>query len=99
VAASIVFDDAAVRDLQDAANWYEHRQRGLGARFVNDVDLTVQRISAYPMIAPAWPEIASLRKALTSTFPFAVVYSFANNIVRVVAVAHTSRDPNSFRLR
>ena len=40
----------ALADIEDAADWYEERQQGLGAEFVRAVCLTINTLPANPLI-------------------------------------------------
>ena len=43
----------AEADLEQAANWYDEEQAGLGSRFLSDVDQVFERIRERPQQFPA----------------------------------------------
>jgi plasmid stabilization system protein ParE len=82
--------------LGEAAAWYEARGAGLGARFLDAIEVALQEIlrrpSAFPRIATVRPNRA-VRRALVRRFPFVVIFFVEAERVRVVAVAHARRIP------
>ena len=88
---NIRFLEPARNELDDAVDWYEMEQNGLGRRFLAGIQSVLKRISVFPdscaLIAPG------LRRCLTRKFPYMVVYGLDNNTVIIVAVAHMHRLP------
>ncbi len=78
-------------DLDDAVQWYEHEQRGLGRRFAQVVDETVLRIARFPRFnTEVKPRIY---RALVRRFPYGVFYGIEENVVMIYAIAHLHRKP------
>lgn len=87
----------AALDLADAARWYEARQPGLGAVFVEEVDSAFKRIEAGPLrYASAH---GSLRRAFVRRFPFAVYFDLDGTDIIVFAVLHQRRRKDILDLR
>ena len=88
---NIRFLEPARNELDDAFDWYEMEQNGLGRRFLAEIQSDLKRISVFPdscaMIAPG------LRRCLTRKFPYMLVYGVEIDTVIVVAVAHMHRTP------
>jgi hypothetical protein len=59
-------------EIQDAANWYDDRVAGLGARFVAEVDACFNSIRAAPGRYPVVHR--NIRRALIKQFPYAVYF-------------------------
>ena len=38
----------AQNEIDDAVSWYDSQSKGLGTRFLDDLDRTIRRIAAYP---------------------------------------------------
>jgi toxin ParE1/3/4 len=96
------FDDEAVEELESAAQWYEAQKEGLGIEFVHAVREALFRISERPHTWPARPRVPAhlnARQFVLRRFPYAVVYLELDNEIRVVAIAHTSREPGFWRGR
>jgi plasmid stabilization system protein ParE len=87
----------ADEDLKEAAVFYEVREPGLGELFLDEVDLALKRIQEYPSIGKRIT--AEHRSYSIRRFPFRAVYRIEENAVLVLAIAHSSRRPGSWRSR
>ncbi len=66
------FHRLAEQEIDEAAQYYEERQVGLGLEFAEEVYATVQRISEYP---DAWSEMSkNTRRCLVNRFPYGVIF-------------------------
>jgi plasmid stabilization system protein ParE len=89
--------DEAVADLDEAAQWYESQQPGLGGAFLDGVTEAFQRLIDRPL---AYPVIyRKTRRALLRRFPFAIFYSIEGSTILIVAILHGSRHPRRWRQR
>lgn len=81
----------------DAASWYESKQMDLGKRFITCVQDALNRIALnptlYPIVDPA------VRRCLTRTFPFGVVFLVKPDMIVIMAVMHLHRDPDYWKSR
>jgi toxin ParE1/3/4 len=82
----------AEAELDDATDWYEQRQPGLGSAFVVRVEELFRRITNNPRMNPA--VYKEVRKAKVIRFPYVVLYKDQPTEVLVISVFHTSRDPS-----
>jgi hypothetical protein len=89
------FTSAALSELRDALLAYESKERGLGGRFLVEVDGTIARI----LMAPeAWRRLsARTRRCLVHRFPFGVLYQIRGREILVVSVMDLRRDPVSWK--
>jgi len=88
---NVEFTSEARDDLFEAADYYEDRETGLGARFRNEIHQVLQTVRSAPFL---WRERAGgYRRVNCPVFPFYVAYLIRGNCVVVVAVAHGSRRP------
>lgn len=88
----------AVRDeINDAHDWYERRQAGLGSDFLDEVQRVLAEITANP--ARYGFVHADIREGLLTRFPYAVSYRVLTDRIRVLAVYHTARDPAGWQAR
>ena len=74
----------------------------LGIDFVVAVRDAVARIGNAPRtwtLAPNLPEPLGVRRLLLRRFPYAIVYVELDDEIRVLAIAHTSREPGFWRER
>lgn len=83
--------------MQEAYEWYEQRETGLGVEFLRCVDSCVQLIRRHPEI---FPELqGDVRQGIVRRFPYSVVYLIAGGDVIVTAVFHAARDPKIWKRR
>ena len=87
----------AEQDMSEAASWYELQQRGLGHEFLDEALAVYMRLGETPLACELI--YRSARRALLRRFPFAVFYTFEDNVVLVVGVLHGSRHPRHWRRR
>jgi plasmid stabilization system protein ParE len=81
----------AQTELDDAFAWYQHQADGLGYEFLDEIDLCIHRLMAYPdSCAQLEPE---LRRAMVNRFPYGIVYGQDGDWIVIVAIAHLHREP------
>lgn len=83
---------AALHEYSAAAIWYEKQNKGLGHRFLDDV----QRCFAYIRDNPNGFQLRKdeFRHAMLDDFPYRVIFKIKGLDVYVYQVRHTSRRPN-----
>lgn len=89
----------ALRELREAAVWYETQRAGLGSAFVASVGATVERALDDPLVFPKHPADVRVRRALVARFPYAVVFALLGDTVYVVAFAHGRRRSGYWKTR
>jgi len=89
------------KDILEAANWYESRQPGLGARFVEEVILVWDSLAENPLLNCRRHSIKDIRWRYLDRFPYRVVYEVdeAKNLVRIAAVLHGARHYKHWQTR
>lgn len=87
----------AESDIDQAAQWYEDQQPGLGFRFLDVLDQVMERIRTAPLQFPSIS--ANVRRALLHTFPYAVYFRVTEEATTVLGVLHLRRDPRAWRAR
>jgi plasmid stabilization system protein ParE len=92
-AFSIVFTARAHRNITETWSWYEDRQRGLGDRFVKELENRLQKIAVTPERFPI--RTNPFRESPVPVFPYLIIYRVIkrSKIIRVIAVFHTSLNP------
>lgn len=85
----------ALREMAEAASWYESKQPGLADRFLDDIGNQIALVREYPSAFPVLRDTskAEVRRALLPNFPYALVFFELSTEIRVIAVAHQSRRP------
>jgi len=93
----IRFHPEADAEMMSAANYYETQQKDLGKRFLASVQDALNRIQVNPLL---YQEIeAGVRRCLTMTFPFGVVFRIMPNQYVIIAVMHLHREPGYWKNR
>ncbi|MFH1962018.1 MAG: type II toxin-antitoxin system RelE/ParE family toxin [bacterium] len=84
-------------ELENARVWYEEQAKGLGTEFLGEVEHAVNLISQYPN---TWsPYYEGTRRFLLHRFPFAIVYRYERDRIRVFALMHLRQRPGYWRHR
>jgi plasmid stabilization system protein ParE len=85
----LCFSLAARVELDEAFDYLEGEQLGLGYRFTADVDEALDRIRMYPL---AWHPLGhNLRRCHLKHFRYGVIYRIRDDQAEVIAIAHDSR--------
>ena len=84
-------------ELDEAVKYYDHQLPGLGFRFFQELDATIQRIRFMP---EAWTKIGDrTRRCILKGFPYALFYTVEKDDILITAVANLHRDPEHYRDR
>ncbi len=90
-------------DLAESVEWYAVRKPGLEVEFIMEVDSTFQRIVANPLaFAEKYKRKNTwIRAAPLDRFPFMVlfIYNIQEELIIIIAVWHTARNPQKLRRR
>ena len=93
----VILDEEAQRKYDAAFDYYDDEKPGLGTRFAEEVQYSLDRIAANPRIHAV--VLRDIRKAVLKTFPYCIYYTIEPTFVFVTAVFHTSRDPDIWKGR
>jgi toxin ParE1/3/4 len=93
----VVLRADAQDEADEAAHWYERRQAGVGADFLDELQRVLDTIAAQPDRYPIAQD--DTREAPLGRFPYCVYYRERPGRVVVTAVFHTSRDPSNWQGR
>lgn len=88
----IRFAEAAKDELNDACDWYERQQSGLGARFRSDVREASLLIAKSPLLFPV--ELEDVRRYVMTRFSYTLRYTLRSEEVWILAVSHQHRRPD-----
>jgi len=93
----IRFHPEADAEMMSAAKFYETQQKDLGKRFLASVQDALNRIQVNPLL---YREIEDgVRRCLTMTFPFGIVFRIMSDQFVIIAVMHLHRDPEYWKKR
>lgn len=94
---SIIYHPEAEVELNEAASYYEAKLATLGVQFLDEIEVSIQCISADPV---RWRKIdREVRRYLLNRFPYAIYYRLIADEIRILAIKHHSRDPKYWQHR
>jgi len=84
-------------ELNQAIEYYENCQSGLGEDFKNEVLAGMDNITNYP---EAWFKVsAEYHRILLNRFPYGIIYSIEDGFVLIVAIMNLHRKPYYWKNR
>ncbi|HHJ39123.1 MAG: plasmid stabilization protein [Methylothermaceae bacteria B42] len=91
------FHPEAEEELNEAIDYYEEIEPGLGYDFALEVFSAISRAVEFPK---AWAVLeGDVRRSLVSRFPYGVLYSEVDNEIFVLAVMNLHREPGYWKKR
>lgn len=91
VAYRLKFSGRAVREVGEAYEWYEAQSEGLGSEFELAFELQLKRLEQVPLL---YTEVLpGVRRTLLPRFPYGVFFVLRKDLVHILAVIHTARNP------
>jgi plasmid stabilization system protein ParE len=97
VSRQLVLRPEAQEEITEAAEWYNTRGRGLAAEFLRALDACIASVLRHPFQYPVVH--GEKRRALLHRFPYAVIYTVAEDEVVVLACMHGRRNPKRWQNR
>jgi plasmid stabilization system protein ParE len=94
---AVQFHPDAESEMIEAAAHYEAQQPDLGRRFLAAVQDATNRIGVNPQLYPIVE--LDVRRCLTKTFPFGVLFRERPEKIVIMAVMHLHRDPDYWKTR
>jgi hypothetical protein len=88
---------AAVEEADKAAAWYDSKQAGVGAEFLQAFAQVIGEIEADPQRFPKHELVElqeDVRRANCGKYPYLVVYELVGDVPVILAVMHKSRRPD-----
>lgn len=99
--ARFEFAPQVQQDVAEAAEWYERRQPGLGAQFIEEVIRVWDALSENPLLNCRRHPTRNMRWRYPDRFPYRVIFevSEAEQTVKVAAVLHAARHDRHWKKR
>ena len=94
---TVIFRQAAEDELINAYDWYEKRRAGLGSKFLHCVETCIVSVQQQPKRYPV--AARDIRQGIVKRFPYTIFYRIEGAHIIVIAVFHSSRDPNIWKRR
>jgi len=89
ILSKVKFAKEAADELRESVEWYELSAEGLGLRFMDEIDSTVERIKLNPDL---YQKITrDIRKIQVNKFPFSVFYKTEEDILVILRIFHNKR--------
>lgn len=93
-----LFHDEAQAEFDAAIAYYEQSETGLGLRFHAAVEHAIDIVERHPRIGSPY-KTTQLRRYVVADFPYLIFYLELEDVVWIVAVAHSKRKPNYWKAR
>ena len=87
----------AEEDLYEALEYYSQIDTKLKEKFIYYLDLTFEKILKFPNLYQY--ETKTAQKILMDKFPYIVIYEQYQDIIMILAIFHTSRNPINLKDR
>lgn len=87
----ILTNDAKI-DVIEISEWYEIRTAGTGERFLTALDEKFDSICGNPELHSLISK-TGIRKSKLEKWPYQVFFAHSPHLIEVIAIIHTSRDP------
>ena len=89
--AAVKFHEAAELEAAEAVAWFEN-EAGLGKALREEIEAAIEKVINRPL---AYPVVyrSNVRRALTHRFPYSLIFTVEEQLVFIIAVFHSSRDP------
>lgn len=98
MAFTTVLDPRAIRDIQQAIDFYEEQQPGLGEQFEETLNEYLQKLEKNPFFQIRYDKVHCLP---LKKFPYMIHFTIDENeqIINVRAILNTFRDPGIWEKR
>jgi plasmid stabilization system protein ParE len=87
----------AQEEISSAFEWYLQRSPRAADAFLNEVETSLELIVSHPQLYPAYTK--NTRRRVLERFPYAVIFQEKDDVILVVAVAHSKRKAGYWRGR
>lgn len=93
----VYFHPDAEAEFDNAVEYYEQCQLGLGLEFAEEVYSAIARMTEYPYACSAMSQ--NTRRCLLNRFPYGLIYQIKSETIRIIAVANLHRRPDYWKER
>jgi plasmid stabilization system protein ParE len=91
--------EEALGDIEEAAEWYERQQAGLGADFVRTIRQAIRSLPENALRYRLRDRRRNVRWFLPPRFPYRVFYRVQGRLIAVFAVIHAARHDEHWQKR
>jgi toxin ParE1/3/4 len=93
----LIFKPLAEIDIAEAAIWYNFQREGLGEEFLLALEAKFNEIQRNPYQFSIIYK--NVRRAFPNRFPFGIFFITEENVIYILAIVHTSRNPKIWKKR
>jgi toxin ParE1/3/4 len=94
---SIEVSDEAEIDFDNSYNYYFEERHKVADAFFKRINMSFEDIKQNPFAFPV--AYKNIRKYVVKKFPFVIYYQIVNSTIKVIAIFHTSRNPEIWNER
>ncbi len=94
----VVIHTEARKELDAAIAYYEAQKVGLGLDLLSEVEKTLLKIQQNPNLGTPH-KIEEIRRYTIQRFPYLIFYTELEEVIWVIAIAHSKRKPNYWKQR
>lgn len=80
-------------EVDNAVAYYENQSKGLGIRFLSEVERVLRLIQSNPGLAQRYKQ-SNFRRYHLQKFPFSIFYSEMEDLTWIISIAHNKRKPD-----
>jgi plasmid stabilization system protein ParE len=95
---TLILTPQAEKDFDDAYDWYESQDSGLGREFARCVDVKITSLHRAPQQHQVVYK-SKIRRALINRFPFSIYFIEQKDVISVFAILHQHRNPEAWKSR
>ena len=93
----ISFHPDVTDDIKGSYTWYEEKVKGLGDKFLNELEDGYLSIQRFP---DTWANFQyGFKRYILNKFPFSILYKVSSKQILIIAIMHNSRNPNYWKER
>ncbi|MBL7893510.1 MAG: type II toxin-antitoxin system RelE/ParE family toxin [Bacteroidia bacterium] len=88
----VIVEKRALADIQQAIDYYNIQQKGLGKKFEKELDINFERLEKLPYFQRRYGNVRCLP---LKKFPFMIHFTVDENLYKIAihAILHTSLNP------
>jgi len=93
----IELSDEAEADFDKSYDYYASKSKNIANNFYKQIDINLEKISENPFLYPLSQK--DVRRYVMKKFPFVIYYQIKELTISVIAIFHTSRNPEIWKDR
>ncbi len=94
---SVVFSDDAENDFQESYEYYNDDNSNVADLFFRQINASLDLIKSNPFLFLILQN--NIRKFTVKKFPFLIYFQVEDDVIKVIAIFHTSRSPEVWKDR